>query len=351
MLSITLQDLRYRWRQFVIAIVGAGLVFAMTLLLTGMAAGFSIEIDQTVQGVAAQDWVMAAGASGRITSMPPIAQSNVAAVAAEPGVRRADPLIVSSQAAMVSGLTGAQSVNVIGAVPGGLGSPTPTTGHAVAGNDQMVVDSLLAVPVGGSVSVAGHAFRVVGKVTGRSMFGGTPDVYVTLKAAQVIFFGGRPLIGAVVTQGRPASLAPGLGLHSSSEVEAASLHQMAGAVSSINSSKGFMWLIAAIIVAALIYVTALERTRDFAVLKALGSSSRLLFVGLAVQAVTITLLAAVAAAVISNFMTGLFAQPVDVPGSAFVVLPISAVIVGLLASLAALRRAVSVDPAAAFAGA
>jgi putative ABC transport system permease protein len=50
-------------------------------------------------------------------------------------------------------------------------------------------------------------------------------------------------------------------------------------------------------------------------------------------------------------MTGIFAQPVDIPGSAFIVLPLSALVVGLLASLAALRRAASVDPAAAFAGA
>ncbi|HEY5252641.1 MAG TPA: FtsX-like permease family protein, partial [Acidimicrobiales bacterium] len=103
-------------------------------------------------------------------------------------------------------------------------------------------------------------------------------------------------------------------------------------------------------VAALIYVTALERTRDFAVLKALGSSSRLLFAGLATQAILVSLAAAAVGAAISTFMTGLFAQPVDIPGNAYIILPISALIVGLVASLAALRRAVSVDPAVAFAG-
>jgi putative ABC transport system permease protein len=126
---------------------------------------------------------------------------------------------------------------------------------------------------------------------------------------------------------------------------------MSSGVSSINNSRFFMWLIAAIIVAALVYVTALERTRDFAVLKALGSSTTLLFAGLATQAVAVALVAAAVAAVLSNFMTGIFAQPVDIPASAFVVLPVSAIVVGLLASLAALRRVTSVDPAAAFAGA
>jgi putative ABC transport system permease protein len=49
-------------------------------------------------------------------------------------------------------------------------------------------------------------------------------------------------------------------------------------------------------------------------------------------------------------MTGIFAQPVDYPTSAYISLPLSAIVVGLLASLIALRRAVGADPAKAFAG-
>ena len=63
MLAITIQDLRFRGRQFLIAVGGAGLVFAMTLLLTGLAAGFRVEIVQTVQAMGAQSWVVGAGAA------------------------------------------------------------------------------------------------------------------------------------------------------------------------------------------------------------------------------------------------------------------------------------------------
>jgi putative ABC transport system permease protein len=350
MLNITLQDLRFRSRQFVIAVFGAGLVFAMTLLLAGMAAGFSVEINQTVAGLGADAWVLASGATGRIAALPPIAQSSVAAVAREPGVTRAAPIVVVPQAADVGSRT-AQSVNLFGIQPGNLGSPTPVAGHGVEGPGQAVVDSVLGAHIGEMFTVSGHPFRVVGTVTDRTLLGGEPNVYVTVGEAQDIVFGGRALIGGVLTKGVPQALPPGLGIHTNAQVDSASLQQLSSAVSSINNSKGFMWAIAAIIVAALIYVTALERTRDFAVLKALGSTSRLLFAGLAGQAVAVALAAAILAAIIANFMTGLFAQPVDVPGSAFVVLPISAVIVGLLSSLAALRRAVSVDPATAFAGA
>jgi putative ABC transport system permease protein len=44
-------------------------------------------------------------------------------------------------------------------------------------------------------------------------------------------------------------------------------------------------------------------------------------------------------------------MPAEISRSAYTLLPIVAVIVGLLASLAGLRRAVGVDPALAFGGA
>jgi putative ABC transport system permease protein len=40
---ITVRDLQYRARQFAIAVAGAALVFAVTLILTGMSAGFRHE--------------------------------------------------------------------------------------------------------------------------------------------------------------------------------------------------------------------------------------------------------------------------------------------------------------------
>jgi putative ABC transport system permease protein len=346
--AITLHDLRFRARQFVFAALGAGLVFAMGILLSGLAAGFGAEIDQTVEAMHAASWVVAKGSPGRIAALSPIPASSVVRVAREPGVRKADPLIVLPQAAQVG--RQARGVVVIGASVGGLGSADPSTGRAVARDGEAVVDVRFHLGVGGHFSISGNRFTVVGTVSNRTLLAGMPDIYLTLHDAQSVLFSGRPLIGAVLTSGPPSALPSGFTRFSNQQVESASLNQMSAAVSSIDNSRGFMWAIAAFIVAALVYVTALERTRDFAVLKALGSSSAMLFAGLVTQAVLVALTGAVIAAVVANFMTGLFAQPVDMPGSAFVVLPVAAVAVGVLASLAALRRAVSADPAVAFAG-
>jgi putative ABC transport system permease protein len=349
MFGITLSDLLYRRRQFLIATLGAGLVFAMTLLLAGLVAGFGVEIDQTVSGFRADAWVVKAGSSGRISSLAPMAGSTVLRVSRTPGVSGAAPVVVIPQTADVDGAL--HQVNLVGAPVGSVPARQPLAGGAqVTGPGQAVVDQRLGVGVGGRVSVGGHGFTVVGVTSDRTLLGGVPNMYVTLREAQVAAFEGAGLISAVVVTGMPSTVPTGLTVMSNAQIDRASLQQMATAVSSINNSKLFMWAIAAVIVASLVYVTALERTRDFAVLKALGASSGALYVGLALQAVLVALIAAAFAAVLAQFMVGVFAQPVDVPLSAYIVLPVSAVLVGLLSSLIALRRAVAADPAKAFAG-
>ncbi len=73
---------------------------------------------------------------------------------------------------------------------------------------------------------------------------------------------------------RPTSVPAGLVLLTPSAVVTDTVAALGSAVSSIDNTRSLMWLIAAAIVASMLYVAALERKRDFAVLKALGSSSR-----------------------------------------------------------------------------
>lgn len=62
----------------------------------------------------------------------------------------------------------------------------------------------------------------------------------------------------------------------------------------------------------------------------------------------VTLLAAVLAEVLASLLTPAFAQPVDITTDARLVLPVIAVVVGVVASITALRRVTGADPAAAF---
>jgi putative ABC transport system permease protein len=347
--GVTFSDLRYRYRQFLIAVVGAGLVLAMALLLAGLAAGFTAEINWTVGGVGAERWVLAENSHGSIVGSEVFPQADTAAIARSPGVSRAAPLVIlAQQVARIDGQI--KTVEVFGVQIGNLGDPAVTAGHALSGSGQVVADVGAGAAVGTQITVGAIPMRVVGQVTDRTMMAGTPILYMSLHDAQALGLGGAPLVTAVVTQGIPTTVPPGLEVLTNQAVEQADLAHLSGAISSINNSKIMMWLVAAIIVAALLYVSALQRVRDFAVLKALGASSRTLFGSLALQAVVVTLLAAALAMVVFNFMGGLFHQPVVVPGSAFATLPAIAVAVGLIASLVALRRVTGADPAAAFGG-
>jgi putative ABC transport system permease protein len=349
MTAVTLADLRYRFRQFLIAVVGAGMVLGMGLLMAGLVGGFHAETSNTVESVGANHWVLTTGSAGRIAAVGLFPESQVAVVAKSPGVTRADPLVLLPQeVALVNGKS--KTVNIMGVQDGGLGDPTVTSGRSLTGPHQIVVDSQIGAPVGSSITVGDSTFTVVGQVKDRTLLGGGPIVYMSLPDAQAVALGGRPLVSAVVTQGSAPATAAGYQVLTNQQVEQNTLAALSQAVSSINNSKILMWVVAGIIIAALLYVSALQRVRDFAVLKALGSSSRALFGSLAMQAVIVSLAAAIFGTFISKFMGGVFAQPVAVPLSAYLTLPIVAIIVGLLSSLVALRRATGADPAAAFGG-
>jgi putative ABC transport system permease protein len=111
-----------------------------------------------------------------------------------------------------------------------------------------------------------------------------------------------------------------------------------------------LWIVAALIVGSVVYLSALERLRDFAVFKAIGVSTRSILTGLGLQAVVLALLAAVVGVILSQLLAPLFPMNVVVPMSAYISLRVIAIAIGLLASAAGLRRAVAVDPALAFGG-
>jgi putative ABC transport system permease protein len=344
-LAITIADLRHRLRQFLIAVVGAGVVFALALLLTGMAAGFSNEIHRTVSSARADTWLVPDGATGPFTSALAVPGSAVESVADEGGVEHADGMAISLQTVVTSGGDRARVV-VIGAdAPGGL---RPAVGRLARTAYEAVVDRRLHLSVGNSFALGDRTFAVVGVVDGMSLFGGTPDAWITLDAAQEVVFGGQDQVTAVAVRGVPASVPSGLRAMTTKQVEDDSLGPMREAVTSIDNTRLLMWLIAVIIVAALVYVSALQRTRDFAVMKAVGASTWHLFVGVALQAVLITLAAAVFAVSTAWLFRPSFTLPVEVPLDAYLLLPVVAVAVGVLASLIAMRRAVTVDPALAF---
>ena len=345
MLNLTLRDLQYRKRQFAIAIVGAGLVFALALLLTGVRAGFDTEARETVGAVGADGWVVEDGVTGPFTSVSGLPMAAATSVAAAEGVAEAAPFVASPNTLNAKEDL---SVNLVGIEPGALGAPDPDQGQPITGPGEVVVDQGTGSSVGDVVTIAGRRFEVVGTVEGRTYFGGQPVVYLTLSDAQALAFDGAPLTNAIVFTGSLADPPAGLSVLSNGAVEEDMKRVLGGAIDAIDLLRVLMWVVAAVIIGAVIYLSALERMTDFAVLKAVGSESRSLAVGLSMQAILVSVISALLGVVLSAFLRPGFPLPTTIGMGSYAALLAIAILVGALASLAALRRVLKVDPALAF---
>ena len=68
------------------------------------------------------------------------------------------------------------------------------------------------------------------------------------------------------------------------------------------------------------------------------------------QAVFVAVFSAAIGVLLAMVLGPMFPMRVDVPGGAYLLLPVVAITIGLIASLAGMRRAVTIDPAMAFGG-
>jgi putative ABC transport system permease protein len=347
MWRVALRDLQWRRRRFVIAVLATSLVFGMTLLMTGFSGSLHNEGRRIVAALGADAWLVAAGAPGPFTTSTPIRAADADRVATAPGVVRADPLVILHSTLRRPAL---RDVNLIGARPGGLGSPPPVEGRAVAGPGEVVADTALGLRVGDRIELSGRQLEVVGLAARVTWYFGTPTVFLALQDAQAVAFDRQPLAMAIVTKGVPRAAPPGLELLSNQQARVDLERPLVRGTQSIDLINLLLWLVAAGIIGSIVYLSALERLREFAVMKATGASNRSLLAGLALQAVILSGTAAVLAAGIARLLAPLFPFAVEIPRLALPRLVAVAMLVGLAASAAGLRRAVSVQPALAFGG-
>jgi putative ABC transport system permease protein len=345
---LTLRDLQFRALRFAIAIVGVSLVFAMVLLMAGLSARFRDEPRITTEALGGDAWVVREGVSGPFTSSAQFEADTVDELRSS-GVERADPLIITRLSVEVDGAR--IDFQLIGHEPDGLGAPALSAGEGVSVDGEFVAGEELGLDVGEEVEIGGQSFVVVGLTSGLTIGGGTAMGFMTVKDVQTLVFGDQDVVTAVLIEGDvPESLPEGVQALTPDEVVADTFRQMEKPVSAIDVVQILLWVVAATIIGAVVYLSALERRRDFAVLKAVGASSKGLLLGLATQSVLVALIAAVVAGGLSQALVPLFPLPVTVPLRAYVMLPILALVAGAVASLGGLRKAVNVDPALAFAG-
>jgi putative ABC transport system permease protein len=172
---------------------------------------------------------------------------------------------------------------------------------------------------------------------------------VSLQDAQEIVFKGQPFAMGIAVDGR-ARPPDGTTALTNAQVVDDLNRPLDGGIQSIVVMAVLMWFIAAGIIGLIVYLSAIERMRDFAVFKATGAPSRVVVGGLVLQSVMVALAAAILGVGVSRLVGLGLPFPAELGAAGILQLIVISVVVGVLASLAGVRRALGTDPAVAFGG-
>jgi putative ABC transport system permease protein len=347
MLLTAFRDLQFRRRRVAIAVIGTALVFALSLVMSGISASFGNEVRTGLGVFGADGWLRPSTANGAIIATTPFAVASAPTID-QLGVDRADPMVFRNTSV---GRGERDRIAYFGVVRGGLGDPNPVKGRRLQRDGEIVLDKEMGRRIGDSIRLGGTDFKVVGLLSKRSIMAGVPLSFMSITDAQRLVFGGQNLANSFAVQGTPTKTVKGWTVDSQDAVETEMLQPLGEATKTINLVRGLLWLVAALIIGSVMYLQALERTRDFAVLKSTGASSRSIGGSLAVQALVLSLVASLIALVVAALLAPQFPMNVEIPKVAYITLPIVAVVTGLVAVLTGLRRSLSVEPAFAFRGA
>lgn len=339
-------DFRARLRRFLVIGLGMALVLAITLLLSAFSEGFNLRGERLLGVFAGDEYVVVDGAAGPMTSTSPLPGSVVDQIRAAPGVESATPVLFAPNAVLVDGTPAA--VVVVATEPD---DPWPIVveGRSVQAPGEAVVDrELYELSLGDDFVLAGQPMTVVGVTQHATWDIATAGLFIDAGQARSIL-GAGDAVTAVVIEG-DLELPPGTGLAVKTREDAIAdvVSRTSDAKRSIDSFRITLWVLAVVIVGAVLYLAALERVRDFAIFKATGASNTDLVLGLALQAMILGLIAGVLSIGLAHLMKPIYPGLLSLPFSiAWLVVPV-AVVIAVLSSFVGVRRAISVDPSQAF---
>jgi putative ABC transport system permease protein len=343
---IALRDLQFRLRRFLISVVAVALVLALTLLLAGVAASFDAEVDHTLDQMHVTEWVVASGATGPFFGATPMTADTFDQVRGVTGIESAAPQTFYPYTFKTP--HGPQSITLLGVQPGGIGAPTPSKGRPLQHDGEALVQPGLGLDIGKTIDLGNKTLTIVGTFGESTMLGGIPNLFLSNHDLQAVAYKGAPVITSVAITGTPTQLPQGLKVLTRADAHNDLVRPLHSAKDTISLISILLWIVAGCIIGSVIYLSALERVRDFAVFKAIGVSTRWVLGGLVLQAIVLSAAASVVAIGVGWLLAPQMSVPVVLPIGVVLLVPLTAIVVSVIASLVGVRRAVRVDPALAF---
>lgn len=336
---IILRDLQFRRWRVLLTVVLMGIVMTLLFVMAGLVGQFNAEPELATEIIGDdKHWVVPAGNGGPLTNpravprpeFPPVPDGE--SVLFTPSTLGGDRVFVAARE--FRGPTNLADALEEGRMPAAPG--------------EIVVDETTGLDVGDRSMLGTEPVEVVGTVDDATVLAGVPIVFTTTEFGQRAVAAGLDVAMATLTSDPNPALPPEFTVLSSQAVVDDTLKPLENAISSVALVQALLWLITTIVVAAIVYITALERTRDFAVLKAVGGRTRELAGSLLVQGVVMTLLAVGLAMVLQSFVAPAFPMIVRVPAAAWWQIPVASVVVAIVAGFAGVWKVRTTSPAEAF---
>lgn len=362
---LALRDLKYAWGRFTLVGSVIGLVAILTVMLSGLANGL---VDDGISGLRALPVTNLAFSpnSHSTFTRSTVDSSAVAVLAGVPGVQ-AEPLGVGIFNAKSTDGTPTE-VTLFGIEPGGYLAASITGGDRLtSGSNDVVVSQGLTdtgIGVGDHIVLDRSGLDMtVAAVAPEATYGHVAVVYAPIGLWRQAGYGSSSnasdLASAVAINapggtGLTASAAQA-GVEVVTKTEAYSGSPgYAAETSTMTLIRGFLYVIAAMILGAFFTVWTIQRQHEIGLQKALGASTRSVLTDSLGQ-VFLVLVAATAVGALVGYALGLLVTGGDVPFSLQPgpVLAASAtlVVAGMIGVLVGVRRITRVDPIIALGGA
>lgn len=402
MISLAGRDILQAWGKFVFTGIGLGLLIGVTLVMAGVYRGMVADGRALLDNSGADLWVVQQGTLGPYAESSSINDDVYRAIAVMPGVRRAaNVTYLTSQIrlesrdvrAMVVGISSGPSAGTPGWPPYLVAGRQITRGHYEA-----VADITAGFTLGEQLSIRRHHYTVVGLTRRMVSSSGDPMVFIPLKDAQEAQFlkdndaiwqsrrrtqanpaynrtnlpgladtitdaqSTNPYVNAVLVTVAPALYAgrdaeqiaesirrwKKLTVYTRADMEAILVGKLiATSAKQIGMFLAILAMVSAAIVAFIIYSLTMDKIREIAVLKLIGTRNSTIAWMIMQQALALGAIGFVVGKISATFAAPFFPKYILLMPLDSVAGLLAVIIICMLASLVAIRTALDVDPAQA----
>ncbi|MDG4892503.1 ABC transporter permease [Mesorhizobium sp. WSM4976] len=400
MISLAGRDILHSWGKFVFTGVGLGLLIGVTFTMAGVYRGMVDDGKVLLDNSGADMWVVQQNTLGPYAESSSINDDIYRVILTTPGVERvANVTYLTMQ---VREGTADVRAMVVGIAPGDMATPG-WPGFLIAGRQvtrghyEAVADAATGFSVGDILTVRRNRFTVVGLTRRAVSSGGDPMIFIPLKDAQEAQFvkdndsivrqrrrtgenpefnrpgvpglldaviasqNSNPYVNAVLVRIKPgydperiaADIArwKRLTVYTRPQMEGILVGKLiATSARQIGMFLAILAVVSAAIVAFIIYTLTMDKIREIAVLKLIGTRNRTIASMILQQAIVLGLISFVVGKITATFAAPLFPKFVLLLSEDTAVGLVAVVIICAIASVVAIRMALEVDPAEAIGG-